>query len=253
MTGNAWDVARYRDSFGFVTSYGDDVLALLDARPGESVLDLGCGSGEHAAALTERRVRVVGVDADPGMLAAAREAAPDVPFHLVDTTVDEPALGMFDAVFSNAALHWMQPQDRALRYARACLTPGGRFVAEMGGHGNVEKATAALMGALASLGLGDVPVVRNWFPSIPVQSALLEDAGFEVVSMLLFDRPTPLGPGLTIADWTQEFRSDTWAAVPKEVWPDLRRAIDERAAPDLLTPQGWSADYRRLRFVAIAC
>jgi SAM-dependent methyltransferase len=186
------------------------------------------------------------------MLAVAREAVPSVPFHLVDATVDEPALGTFDAVFSNAALHWMQPQERALRYARACLAPGGRFVAEMGGHGNVAKATAALMGALESLGLGDIPVVRNWFPSIPVQSALLEGAGFEVVSMLLFDRPTPLAPGLTVADWTQEFRADTWAAVPRDVWPDLANAIDERAAPVLLTPEGWRVDYRRLRFVAIA-
>jgi trans-aconitate methyltransferase len=252
VTGNAWDVARYRDSFGFVTSYGDDVLALLDARPGESVLDLGCGTGEHAAELTARGARVVGVDADPEMVAVAITTAPSASVLLRDATRDEPDLGPFDAVFSNAALHWMQPQERALAFVRASLRADGRFVAEMGGSGNVERVIAAFRQALVEVGLGHLPVTENWFPTVGQQAALLESTGFEVGLMTLFDRPTPLGPGLTAADWCRQFRADTWAAAPPASHSELAARIDALAAPDLLSPDGWVMDYRRLRFVAVA-
>jgi SAM-dependent methyltransferase len=252
VTGNTWDAERYRDSFGFVAAGGAGVLDLLDAQPGESVLDLGCGTGEHAAALTARGVRVVGVDADPAMVSLAVTAAPEATVLLRDATTDKSDLGVFDAVFSNAALHWMQPQDRALAFVRACLRPGGRFAAEMGGAGNVRQVLDAFRQALAELGLDDLPVTQNWFPTIAEESRLLEEVGFEVRLMHLFDRPSLLGPGLTAADWCRQFRADTWAAAPPEAHAALAARIDALAAPDLMTPDGWVMDYRRLRFVAIA-
>ena len=252
MTNNDWAADDYRSSFGFVTSYGDSVLDLLGAQAGERVLDLGCGTGEHAAALAAKGVDVVGVDASASMLASARRSFPDVTFVEVDAVADPPALGHFDAVFSNAALHWMNPQERALAYARGCLRPGGRFVAEMGGHGNVRIVRDVFSRALLECGLADLDVQENWFPSIGQQSGLLENAGFEVTQMVLFDRPTPLAPGSTPADWCAHFRARTWDHVPAEQRPRLRALIDELAEPALHGPDGWWVDYRRLRFVAVA-
>lgn len=252
MTGNTWDAERYRSDFSFVAAGGTAVLDLLDAQAGESVLDLGCGTGEHAAELAARGVRVVGVDADAAMVAVATTAAPEATVLLRDATRDEPDQGTFDAVFSNAALHWMKPQERALAFVRGCLNPGGRFVAEMGGTGNVATVLGAFRHALADMGLVDVPVTENWFPTVGQESSLLEDAGFEVRFMQLFDRPTPLDAGRTAADWCRLFRADTWAAVPANLHAALAERINAFAAPDLRTADGWAMDYRRLRFVAVA-
>jgi SAM-dependent methyltransferase len=252
VTGNTWDAERYRGAFGFVSSYGMALLDVLDAQPGERVLDLGCGTGEHAAELGARGVRVVGLDADPAMVAVAVTTAPDAAVLLRDATRDEPDLGPFDAAFSNSALHWMQPQESALRYVRASLRTGGRFVAEMGGTGNVQRVIRAFRQALGDVGLDDIPVTENWFPTIGQQAGLLEDAGFEVRLMTLVDRPTHLGPDLTAADWCRQFRADTWTAVPPETHAALAARIDALAAPDLLIADGWVMDYRRLRFVAVA-
>lgn len=252
MTNNAWAADDYRSSFGFVTSYGDSVFELLDARPGERVLDLGCGTGEHAAALAAQGVDVVGVDASASMLEIARRAFPHVTFVEVDAVIDAPMLGLFDAVVSNAALHWMSPQESALAYVRDCLSPGGRFVAEMGGHGNVQIVRDIFRQALHDCGLGGLEIQENWFPTIPQQSALLEETGFEVTQMVLIDRPTPLTPGSTPADWCAHFRARTWEQVPVQQRPRLREVIDQLAEPLLHGPDGWWVDYRRLRFIAVA-
>ena len=66
-----WDADRYQRQFGFVSALGTDLLELLDPRPGETVLDLGCGTGELAAAIQGRGARVWALDADAAMVAAA--------------------------------------------------------------------------------------------------------------------------------------------------------------------------------------
>ncbi len=257
MANNPWDAHDYDARFGFVTSYGDDQIDELDPRPGQRILDLGCGTGRHAAAIAARGAHVVGMDLDEAMLSKARADHPGIDFRAADGTcfalADVGGDRPFDACFSNAALHWMTPQDAVLRNVRAVLVPGGRFVAEMGGHGNIAAVDASLRAGLAALGLADVEVPTNYFPTLSQQAAALELAGFRVDRAHWFPRPTPLDRGVTAATWTRQFRAATWAAVPAERHEELSHAIDAHAAGlGLRTDTGWVADYCRLRFVATA-
>lgn len=257
MIANRWDANAYDSRFGFVNRYGRDLLGLLDPRPGEDVLDLGCGTGHHAAEIAALGAHVVGLDSDPQMLAKARREHPSLAFVAGDAMsftlaglgVDEP----FDACFSNAALHWMTPQETVLRNVRSALSLGGRFVAEMGGAQNVELIDAALRAGLEDCGLGDAPVVTNYYPTVAKQAALLEATGFRVELANWFRRPTPLEANTSAADWSRHFREATWAAVPVDSVASVAQAVNSHAAAmGLLEHSGWVVDYCRLRFVAVA-
>lgn len=242
-----WDAQRYDTGFGFVTAYGTELLDLLDLKPPARIIDIGCGTGEHASQLARRGFEMTGVDADDAMLARARESHPEVRFVAGDAQVLD--LGeTFDGAFSNAALHWMPDQAGALRSIRAIVREGAPFVAEMGGHRNVAIVDAALEAATAGL---DVPPIRKFFPSPAQEASLLEAAGFDVEMMRWFPRPTPLAEGQTPADWTRLFRANVWSGVPAQLHESVASEVDERCA-ELRTAQGWSIDYWRLRFVARA-
>jgi trans-aconitate methyltransferase len=257
VANNAWDAVEYDSTFGFVARHGDALVDVLDPRPGERVLDLGCGTGHHAAEIASRGALVVGMDLDDSMLAKACSDHPGVrfvradgaAFGLTDLGVHDP----FDACFSNAALHWMTPQEAVLRNVRAVLVEGGRFVAEMGGEGNIAALDTALRRALAEEGLSGIEVPRNHFPTIGQQAGALEAAGFRVERASWFPRPTPLGPGSTPAGWTQHFRAATWAQIPEPQQTVVAARVDALArAAGLRASGGWIADYCRLRFVAVA-
>ncbi|MBK6762872.1 MAG: methyltransferase domain-containing protein [Micrococcales bacterium] len=244
-----WDAAAYDRDFGFVTEYGRDLLSLLDVPAPASVIDIGCGTGIHAAELAARGYDVLGVDVDVAMLERAAVEHPEVTFLAGDVqtlTLDR----RFDAAISNAALHWMPDQAEALRAIRAVLRPGAQFVAEMGGKRNVEIVDEALTKGVVALGLPS-PTIRKFFPSVAEESTLLETAGFEVTLMTWFPRPTPLAAGQTPADWTRLFRADVWAAVPAGQHAELARLVDASCA-SLRSGDGWTIDYWRLRWVCHA-
>jgi SAM-dependent methyltransferase len=258
---HAWDAAGYDASFSFVTAYGADLLDLLDARPGELVLDLGCGTGHQAATLAAGGVRAVGVDGDAAMLDVARSEHPDVRFLLADaqeaSALHDAAGGeAFDAVLSNAALHWMPRQDDVVEGVASVLRPGGRFVVEMGGHGNVARVTAAIRSARAEVGL-DPGVATSWtFPAPGEQSVRLERHGYVVRLVQLIDRPTPLEPGSTAADWARMFGAALVDDVPRSARLSFDHAVDSHARELGLDRRadgrpGWWIDYVRLRFVAV--
>ena len=256
MAGNTWDTQQYDTTFGFVGRYGDDVAELLEVQQGDRLLDLGCGTGRHAGLLAARGARVIGVDADADMIAAARRDHPEVTFIQVDATAfTREDLGVesdLDGCFSNAALHWMQPQADVLANVRAVLRAGAPFVAEMGGADNISALDHSLREALDELAL-HVDVPRNYFPTTGQQATALEAAGFRVTYMTWFRRPTALDPGTTAADWTRHFRSRVWEVVPQALHGDLAAAVDRHAEEHgLHVDGGWQADYCRLRFVAVA-
>lgn len=228
--GAEWDSTHYQSSFKFVWEYGADVLPLLNAQAGERILDLGCGTGHLMGRMAEAGAEVFGIDASPGMIAQARQNFPKLKFQLVDAMAFRTE-EKFDAVFSNAALHWMHDADAVAETVSLALKDGGRFVAEMGGKGNI----AAVLKALDS-------GMTNYFPSVSEYSGVLERHGLEVELMMLVDRLTPLEGGENgMREWVAMFR------------PDNRRPLEEVEAelrPRLFCDGRWFADYRRLRFVA---
>lgn len=255
MAAQQWDATAYDSDFSFVTAYGDVLLDVLAAQPGERILDIGCGTGHQAAALAALGADVVGIDSDAAMLEIARAEHPEVRFAQVDAQ-DSDALraasgGAFDAVLSNAALHWMPRQDDVIDGIAQVLRPGGRLAVEMGGLGNVARTTEAIRAGRAAVGL-DPDLPSSWtFPSPGDQAARLERHGFTVRSIALIDRPTPLADGVTTAGWAAMFGARLVQDVPAERRAEFEAAVDGHARMrGLLTPDGWSADYVRLRFHA---
>lgn len=247
-----WDSRLYDESFGIITRLGAGVVDLLAPRAGERILDLGCGTGHLTAQIADAGAEVIGIDADQAMVARARTAYPHVRFEVArgeGFTVEAPV----DAVFSSAALHWMSPPEAVAACVHRALKPGGRFVAEMGGRGNVAAIIGAIYGALAEEGIPRERVHNPWyFPSIGEYAPLLERAGFEAVLMHLFDRPTPLDdcPG-GAAEWVRMFGGDFLEVVPPEHRERVLARVNDLTAPSLYRDGRWVADYRRLRFVAV--
>jgi SAM-dependent methyltransferase len=256
-TNNTWDPAGYDRNFGFVADLGGELIGLLGPLTGASVLDVGSGTGRLTAALHRAGAgRVVGIDAAPEMVAAARRDHPEARFVVGDAqrmsldSLGEP--DPFDAAFSNAALHWMPHGDLVAAAVHGVLRPGARFAAELGGAGNVAAIDHALRGALAEVGESPDLLRGNTFPTPGRQAQWLEVAGFRVHELQWFERPTPLGQGLTPADWTKHFRARVWSAIPAALADPLASAVDRRAAEAGLADGGWHIDYCRLRFVAEA-
>jgi len=239
-----WDATVYDRDFAFVSAYGAELLDWLEPQPGETVLDLGCGTGELTARIAAAGATVIGIDSDPAMVAAARNRLPDADLRVADAhdfAVDEPV----DAVFSNAALHWMPAPVEVLGCVSDALRAGGRFVAEMGATGNVATVAGAVDRACREAGLAE----RNWpwfFPSPAQYAAMLEDAGLEVRRLDFRDRPTRLTGKDGFVGWLAMFAGTVLVDVPADV---LDRAA-EIARPDLWHDGAWWADYRRLRFRA---
>lgn len=242
-----WSAARYDTAARFVSNLGAPVIDLLAPKAGERVLDLGCGDGALTAQIQASTASVVGVDASADMVAAAQKRG--LSAHIADGT-DLRFASEFDAVFSNAALHWMTRPDAVLEGVARALKPGGRFVAEMGGHGNVAAIHTALIAVLARHGV-QTDLAEIWyFPTADEQRARLEEAGFSVVSMALIPRPTPIPTGLH--EWLQVLAAPALAKLPEAVRGQAAAEVEALAAPALRSESGqWIADYVRLRFHAV--
>lgn len=248
----SWNAAKYDQSFPFVADAGRSLIDVLQPQPGEHVLDLGCGTGTLTAQIAATGARAIGIDRDAAMIERARAHAPNVEFSCADGEGFDLGHGRFDAVFSNAALHWMRRPADVLRCVRRALRDGGRFVGELGAAGNVATLTAALDDAREAAGHGPCPSVW-FFPTAATYARLLEDAGLEPRMLLVFDRPTQLEPGVQgVAQWYRMFADVALA----DLTPDVRDAViddaSSRAYARLACEGAAFADYRRLRFEAIA-
>ena len=247
-----WDAGLYDSTHSFVWRYGAELIELLAPQPGERILDLGCGTGHLTHRIAQSGAQVIGLDRSLTMLAAARKNYPGLPLLAADATRMAFARP-FDAVFSNAALHWILDAEGVVRCIARCLRPGGRFVAEMGGKGNIEQFRAAVHSALDAWGY---PEGKNWnpkyFPRAEDYSALLEQHGLRVRSAVLFDRPTPLDGGENgLRLWLEMFEQVTLNRIVPEHRELFVKRVEDTLRPTLFRDGKWSADYVRLRLLAV--
>jgi trans-aconitate methyltransferase len=250
MVSQIWDPGAYERDGAFVHGLAGGVLEWLAAQPTERILDLGCGDGQLTARLLATGADVVGVDASAPMVATARNRG--ITADQANAECLPYADASFDAVFSNAALHWVQDQDAMMAEVRRVLKSGGRFVAEMGGHGNVAAIRVALMAVLERHGFGGAEDGVNYYPTPAAYTRRLGRHGFTVERIALIPRPTPLERG-GMAGWLHTFRRGVLDKIPeaqRTAVVDDCCALLESALRD--EDGNWVADYVRLRFVARA-
>ncbi|HUA17815.1 MAG TPA: methyltransferase domain-containing protein [Bryobacteraceae bacterium] len=243
----AWDAQRYQDKHSFVWRYGATLLDLLDPRPGQRILDLGCGTGQLTAQIAQSGADVTGLDASPVMLEEARKNYPNLKFVFADAAGFRLP-GAFDAVFSNAALHWVKDASGAAQSISQALLPGGRFVAELGGQGNIASIQAALRAVWGPSADERSPW---YYPSIGEYASVLERHGLEVRQASLFDRPTQLEGPNGIEDWLRTFCQVYLGSLPPDRAAEAVRDIAARLRPTQFRDGVWTVDYRRLRIVAV--
>ena len=242
-----WSAARYAATAHFVPTFGVPVVDLLAPQPGERILDLGCGDGVLTEKIAAAGATVVAGEAAPDMVAAAKARGLDarvIPGQSLDFDRE------FDAVFSNAALHWMRPPEAVLAGVARALKPGGRLVAEMGGHNNTAAIQVAFRAVLAKRGIEALTRSPWYFPSAAAYRAKLEAAGLRVEEIAIIPRPTPLEAGL--GAWLDTFAEDFLSPLPADDRAAAKQEIVDLLQPILKDETGlWIADYVRLRFKAI--
>lgn len=245
-----WNPDLYQDKHNFVWRNAQGLVELLAPQPGETVVDLGCGTGHLTHAIAASGANVLGIDADPAMISTAQQQFPHLRFRVDDACTFRLGAPV-DAVFSNATLHWVPEVDRAIACIRAALKPGGRFVAEFGGHGNVATILRAIHTARQQLGFRTSDATPWFFPTIGEYATRLERYGFEVQFATLRDRPTPLEGNNGLENWLRMFAGRFFADLTKAQQAECVSATIAIARPVLHHNDQWFADYRRIRLVAI--
>ncbi|MGJ9384449.1 methyltransferase domain-containing protein [Salipaludibacillus sp. CF4.18] len=249
---NVWDANLYDDKLSFVSYFGKGVVDLLEPKEGEKILDLGCGTGDLTHDISESGAMVKGIDFSAEMIEKAREKYPEITFD-VENAEKYRTEEKFDAVFSNAALHWMKQADKVIESINLALRPGGRFIAEFGGEGNVHSIIKGIEEVLFQDYGIDVAERNPWyFPSIGEYSTLLEAHGFQVSFALHFDRPTPLADGEKgLNHWLDSFAADFFPEFSAKEKKEIYEKIRNSAQSALYKEGEWVADYKRIRIIAI--
>jgi len=247
-----WNAVTYDENFHFVSEYGKGIIDLLSPISGEKILDLGCGTGDLSNEISNMGAKVTGMDASPHMIEKAREKYNHIPF-VVGNGEDFHSEETFDAVFSNAALHWMKNAENVVQSVHQVLKDEGRFVAEFGGKGNIAIIVKGIKHVLENIHGIDTKSRNPWyFPSIGEYSGLLEENGFEVIYARHYDRPTEFPDGYQglyhfLDQFADSFFYDLSSGEKNTVYKQIVALIE----PELFKDGKWIADYRRLQIVAM--
>lgn len=252
ITENTWNTSLYDKKHDFVFKYGEYLVQMLTPQEGERILDIGCGTGYLTNLIAASGAFVTGMDSSIDMIAKARNEYPHLPFRLASVTdfnFNEP----FDAMFSNAVLHWVTEKEQAVQSMYNNLKPGGRLVLEMGGKGNVEKIIETLKQALRNHGYKQHATRELWyFPSLSEYTGLLEKQGFRVTYATHYSRETELKDTQQgIKDWVHMFAGAFLEGIDANAKDAILEEVQETLRQTQFRNQKWYADYKRLRVVAI--
>ncbi|RAJ02499.1 trans-aconitate methyltransferase [Chitinophaga skermanii] len=243
-----WDAALYKSQHAFVFEYGNDLLSWLAPQAGESILDVGCGTGELTAQIATTGAAVIGIDKSADMIESAQAHYPNIQFAVADI-VTANLQQQFDAIFSNATLHWVMEKEQAAAQMRRHLKPGGRLVLEMGGLHNVKSITDTLQKVMAERGLNYQPFW--YFPSAGRYATILEHQGFRVNRVHYFDRETPLADTENgIVQWLEMFGKQFFGTLPEAEKLSIMHTVQDRLRNTNFRDGKWYADYKRLRVSA---
>ena len=246
MNSQNWNAQEYKTNADFVAKLGNSVLEILDPKPGEKILDLGCGDGKLTLEIQNYGCQVLGIDSSEEMINATRKLGIEAKVISGDNLNFDQE---FDAVFSNAALHWMLDKYKVAQGVYQALIPGGRFVGEFGGKGNINSVITAMLEVFQ-----DFPKLgkfRNpwYFPSVTEYAQVLYKAGFEINYLELIPRPTPLKTG--IRGWLKVFANGITNHLNSEEQEFFINQVEKRLKPIIFSEDnGWIADYVRIRFKA---
>lgn len=252
MSQNIWNAELYENKHSFVWQYGESLIEILAPKNGECILDLGCGTGQLTQQIAVAGAEVIGIDYAPSMIAQAQKNYPNLKFIVADARCFDLAQS-FDAVFSNAALHWIKEPELVIKCIWQALKPGGRFVAEFGGKGNIQGTIQSIVEAISQAMPPTFPIVQSpwYFPSIGEYATLLEQQGFSVTYATLFERPTPLEGEAGLANWIQMFGSHFLSGIPSAQQVEIIQKVEHNLKSKLYRDGTWFVDYQRIRVAAI--
>ena len=247
-----WQPELYNNKHSFVYQYGASLIELLDPKESHRILDLGCGSGQLTAKINVRCKEVIGIDKSVEMIADAQSKFPNIEFEVADASsfsFDQK----FDAIFSNATLHWVKDYQGAINSMYESLKPNGKAVLEFGGKGNVQTIVQALRNSLKTRAYEEQSEVTPWyFPSIGEYTIALETAGFSVLLAEHYDRPTELADEYTgIKDWLSMFAGNFFHGVSEVHQEEIKNEVQDKVKDKCFINGKWFADYKRIRVVAV--
>lgn len=251
VVNDMWDAKLYDGKHSFVSEFGHDLIDMLSPKKGERILDIGCGTGDLANQLFQYEVDVTGIDKSENMINQALIKYPHIHFFAKDV-LEMEYNDTFDAVFSNATLHWIKEPEQALCRIYNSLKSGGRFVAEFGGKGNVQKITNEIINQFQ---LDDIEFNMKqfpwYFPSIGEYTSLMEQIGFRVTFACHFDRPTPLDEDSGLRNWITMFAGEMFKNQNEFEKERLIKNVENNLRDPLFQDDRWMADYKRIRVVGI--
>ncbi|WP_080875903.1 class I SAM-dependent methyltransferase [Oceanobacillus timonensis] len=246
-----WNANLYDGNHSFVSKFGSDLLELLSPLEGEQILDVGCGTGDLANKIDQQGANVIGVDKSENMVHQANQKYPELTFMKKDV-LELEYNNDFDAVFSNATLHWVKHPKEALQHIYSSLKPGGRFIAEFGGKSNVQTITNEIINQIKKAGIPYTSEQFPWyFPSIGEYAALMEETGFNVTFAQHFNRPTPLEGDNGLRNWMEMFCGNIFENHPESIKERVMTQVENNLKDVLYQDGQWIADYKRLRVIGI--
>ncbi len=246
-----WNATLYDQSHDFVSKYGEGILSYLNPLRGETILDLGCGTGDLTNEIALSGAEVIGVDSSAEMIQAAKLKFPQIQFYQMDALKLKFNI-QFDAIFSNAVLHWIPQKEAVIERMYSLLKENGRIALEFGGRGNIQQMHTALKNILTQRGYHDNTKTNLWyFPSIGEYATLLEKQNFRVLHAEHFDRNTLLKGNDGIKDWFLMFGERFFTGISFLEKEEILDEVQDKLRLTHFKDGSWNADYKRIRIVAI--